>query len=137
MQITINTSSYNQRRMGKPWIAKVDFTTAKGDFSFGDWTGDQYNGGEGVLSVDAAAGDIIARGQKDNRQPKNSAPAFFVVAISGELEGLGDKGAAYKYYLAKKSTAVAPEKETPLAKISDADLIAEVIRRGINIQQAT
>jgi len=79
MEITKETGSYNQRRMGRPWIAKVDFTNSKGDFSWGDWTGDQYNGGAGVLSINAKPGDIIATGQKDNRQPKNSAPDFFVV----------------------------------------------------------
>ena len=40
MQITINTGSYNQRRMGRPWIAKVDFSASpKGEFAWGDWTG--------------------------------------------------------------------------------------------------
>jgi len=136
MEITINTSSYNQRRMGKPWIAKVDFSTPKADFSFGDWTGDQYNGGEGVLSISALPGDIIATGQKDNRQPKNSAPDFFVITESGKLDSIGDKGSAYKYYLANKPAPNAPTKDNPLAEISDADLIAELLRRGLNTQQA-
>jgi hypothetical protein len=89
-----------------------------------------------VLTIEATTGDIIAIGQKDNRQPKNSAPDFYVVAADGTLDSLGDKGDAYKYFLANKSAPIAPEKENPLAKISDTDLIAEVIRRGINIQQA-
>ena len=78
MKITIETNTYNHRRYGKPWIAVVDFAgNAKGDFAWGDWTGDHFNGGAGVLSIVANPGDIIARGQKDNRQPRNSAPAFF------------------------------------------------------------
>ena len=136
MEITTNTSSYNQRRMGKPWIAKVDFNaSAKGEFIWGDWTGDQYNGGAGVLSINADSGDIIATGQKDNRQPKNSAPDFFVVRENGSIDSLGDKGAAYKYYLDNKAVVPSAPKN-PLAGISDADLIAEVIRRGLDIQKA-
>ena len=52
MEITIETHSYNAKRCGRPWIAGVDFSSStKGDFKWGDWTGDQYNGGEGVLSL--------------------------------------------------------------------------------------
>ena len=104
MEIRINTNSYNHRRYGRPWIAKVDFSTPKGDFSWGDWTGDAYNGGEGVLSIDAVPGDIIATGQKDNRKPSNSAPYFYVVTAAGEIENIGDKGTAYKYYLDHKNS---------------------------------
>lgn len=126
MEITIDTISYNQRRMGRPWIARVDFSTPKGDFLWGDWTGDHYNGGAGVLSINADAGDIIATGQKDNRQPKNSAPNFYVVTPEDELKDLGDKGAAYKYYLEHKDTApdldaLRREKETLLARIAEID----------------
>ena len=102
MEITVETNSYNQRRMGRPWIAKVDFSTPKGEFNWGDWTGDRYNGGEGVLTINADAGDIIAQGQKDTRQPRNSAPIFFLVTNDGQLDELGDKGDAYKYYLKNK-----------------------------------
>ena len=124
MQITQETSSYNQRRMGKPWIAKVDFTTPKGDFAWGDWTGDHYNGGEGVLSIDANLGDIIAIGQKDNRQPKNSAPDFFVVMTTGDLDKIGDKGAAYKHYLATKDQGI----DKPALEIEKAQLLARLAK---------
>jgi len=129
MEIRIETASYNQRRYGKPWIAIVDFSeSTKGDFSWGDWTGDHYNGGEGVLSINATPGDIIAKGQKDNRQPKNSAPDFFVVAPNGKLDPLGDKGAAYKYYLEHKDAApnldsLRQERATLLARIAEIDAI--------------
>ena len=99
MEIRIETAIYNNRRFGKPWIAKVNFDNPKGDFVWGEWVGDHFNGGEGVLVIDALPGDIIATGQKDHRQPRNSAPKFSVVVSSGNLENLGDKGAAYKYYL--------------------------------------
>jgi len=129
MEIRIETASYNQRRYGKPWIAIVDFSeSTKGDFSWGDWTGDHYNGGEGVLSINATPGDIIAKGQKDNRQPKNSAPDFYVVGTGGELKSIGDKGAAYKYYLDHKDAApdldaLREERETLLARIAEIDAI--------------
>ena len=128
MEITIETSSYNQRRMGKPWIAKVDFSNPKGDFSWGEWTGDHYNGGEGILSISASPGDIIAKGQKDNRQPRNSAPVFFVVSQTGTLDAIGDKGAAYKYFLESKKAApdldaLKKERETLLIRIVEIDAI--------------
>lgn len=129
MQIERNTASYNHRRMGRPWIAKVDFATPKGEFVFGDWTGDAYNGGEGVLTITADPGDIIAKGQKDNRQPKNSAPDFYVVLPDGKLDPIGDKGEAYKYYLANKTKT--PEYD--LSGIPDAALIAEITKRGITM----
>ena len=133
MDITTETSSYNQRRYGKPWIAKVDFAkSAKGDFSWGYWTGDHYNGGAGVLSISAKPGDIIAGGQKDFRQPKNSAPDFSVVAVDGNLEPLGDKGDAYKYFLEHKDTApgldaLGKERAVLMARITEIDNILKEV----------
>lgn len=126
MQIEINTASYNHRRMGKPWIAKVDFAaSAKGDFAFGEWTGDHYNGSEGVLTISANPGDIIAKGQKDHRQPRNSAPEFYVCGATG-LDFLGDKGAAFKHFLALKKNspdlnALRQERETLMLRVADID----------------
>ena len=131
MEITKETNSYNQRRYGKPWIAKVDFATPKGDYTWGDWTGDRYNGGKGILSITAKAGDIIAIGQKDNRQPRNTAPDFYLVTSSGELESIGDKGAAYKHYLNTKNQgvdkiALKAEKDQLLARIAEINKLLEV-----------
>lgn len=40
MKISIETGSYNERRYGKPWIARVNFSGSKqGDFQWGDWIG--------------------------------------------------------------------------------------------------
>lgn len=135
MEIRIETTSYNHRRYGKPWVANVDFSqSTKGDFSWGDWTGDHYNGGEGVLTITANPGEIIAQGQKDFRKPRNSAPVFFVVNADGGLDsagkysGGGDKGEAYKYYLEHKTAApdldvLRKERETLAARIAEIDAI--------------
>lgn len=130
MNITRETHSYNQRRYGKPWIAKVDFSGGpKGDFSFGEWAGDHYNGGAGVLEIAANPGDIIAIGQKDFRKASNSAPDFFVVDAAGNLNGIGDKGSAYKHYKSAPAIdrdALAAERERLSARIAEIDsLLAE------------
>ena len=131
IKITRNTGSYNQRRMGRPWIAKVDFSASpNGEFVWGNWTGDHYNGGEGVLSIDAAPGDIIAKGQKDNRQSQNSAPDFYQVTTDGKLDPLGDKGAAYKYFLAARKNvpdhdALRAERAQLIARIAEIDAILQ------------
>lgn len=86
MKIAVKTESYNERRYGKPWIAKVIITAAKpgGDFLWGNWIGDYRNGGEGELLLNnLEAGDIYAQGQKDNRQPRNSSPKYYVVDMMG------------------------------------------------------
>lgn len=129
MEITIETSPYNHRRYGRPWIATVDFTqSTKGNFGFGDWTGDHYNGGAGVLTITANPGNIIAQGQKDSRNPRNSAPDFSVVETDGQLGHLGDKGEAYKYFLKHKDNtpnteALTAEKAGLLARIAEIDAL--------------
>lgn len=106
MKIEIETSSYNHRRYGKPWIAIVDFTDTKGEFKFGDWVGS--HGDSGMLMIKAEPGTIIASGQKDFRQPKNSAPDWYVVVESGgnsrhtdKLQKLDDKVSAFKLWREK------------------------------------
>ncbi len=67
MLFTMKTSSYNQSRYGKPWIARLQFTRpGKPDYMFGDWLGSPGCAGE--LSVEVAPGDVIAHGQKDLRK---------------------------------------------------------------------
>ena len=101
MKIELNTDTYNERRYGRPWIAKVDFSkNKKGDFLWGEWIGDHYNGGQGTLILENInPGDIIAEGQKDFRKPRNSAPRFYIVNIDGTITSIGDKGEAYKYFM--------------------------------------
>ena len=103
MNVEFNTGEYNERRYGKPWIAKVDFSTSpKGEYEWGTWVGTP--GSNGILVIDADNGDIIARGQKDYRKPRNSTYRFYQL-INGELVELDGKAAAYKAYQETKGQA--------------------------------
>jgi hypothetical protein len=85
MEISIDTKSYNDRRYGKPWIAKI--TLEGGNelkFNWGHWVGDP--GDAGMLIIDLEPGDFYATGQKDFRKPKKSAPDYFELSESGESE---------------------------------------------------
>lgn len=99
MKLTIDTAPYNSRRYGKPWIALVTFDSAsKAQFAFGSWVG---GGGEaGVLEIDAQPGQIVARGQKDYRKNKNSAPYYYIVTEDGGCDDGGHvtKARAYAAY---------------------------------------
>lgn len=67
MKYTEETNSYNERRYGKPWIAKLDFSApGKPTYTFGSWLG--VPGSSGELSIEVEAGDVIATGQKDHRK---------------------------------------------------------------------
>lgn len=84
MKITASTSSYNERRYGRPWIARVDFSNdPTGEFIWGSWLGQPGEPGE--LTVEAFPGDVVARGQKDLRNPRNSAPDWYIVDGNGNL----------------------------------------------------
>jgi hypothetical protein len=123
IEIKIDTSSYNQRRYGKPWIAVVDFSkNAQGEFKFGEWVGDWRNGSKGVLIITASTGDIVARGQKDNRNNRNSAPEFYKVAGDGTLERFDSKADAYNYVCNNK-----PMSKTDLLKLERELLGARII----------
>ena len=107
MKLNIETSPYNERRYGKPWIARVRFPDAKGEFSWGEWVGQP--GCSGLLMLEAEPGDVVARGQRDNRKMSNSAPDFFVVEPSGSLRGV-TKAEAYTHYHAPKTPQEGPLK---------------------------
>jgi len=95
MKIEKETQCYNERRFGKPWIALVDFSTSNtGTFVFGDWCGDR--GDEGILIINAEPGNIVAFGQKDNRNSRNSKPEFYKVRNDGTLMSVSSKAEAYK-----------------------------------------
>jgi hypothetical protein len=92
MKITKATSSYNQRRYSKPWIASLTAGDKFPKYEWGQWVGDAGDPGE--LIMDVEAGDVIAIGQKDNRG-NNTDQEFYIVGGSGELESV-DKVTAYR-----------------------------------------
>jgi len=137
-RISIETAAYNDRRYGRPWIALVDFTETKGNFTFGDFVGS--HGSAGLLEIEAHPGEIIARGQKDNRQPRNSAPTFHHVEEGGTLSASMSKADALKAWRANQARiASAPRPEGcavedahragPFAAFTDAEVLAEAQRR--------
>lgn len=84
MLYTETTSSYNDRRYGKPWIAKLTFVRpGKPEYIFGDWLGSP--GSEGELSIEVEAGDVIATGQKDIRKNRGGADNIGVVQADGSV----------------------------------------------------
>lgn len=98
-KIQIKTTSYNQRRYSKPWIAIVDFSkNPKGDYKWGSWVGDSRTGSDGLLVVEANEGDIICWGQKDFRG--NNSGSFWYQVRDGEAVHLPGKVEAYKLAIA-------------------------------------
>jgi hypothetical protein len=84
MQLTKDTTSYNERRYGKPWIARVNFKqNVKGDFAWGEWCGQAGN--SGTLYLECEPGDVVAMGQKDFRHQKYSAANYYIVEQDGSL----------------------------------------------------
>jgi hypothetical protein len=117
MLITKNTDSYNSRKVGTPWIAKIIFSKGpQGDYLWGNWTGEQ--GCEGILSLNATSGDIIGI---DNRGSRNA--KYYVVTNDGDLEFIGSKVKAYKFFTENQ------ESPRPLAKYSKKELIDEILKR--------
>lgn len=130
MRLEITTGAYNERRYGKPWIAKVAFPTAKGEFAFGEWAGS--DGRPGLLVIEAEPGDVIARGQKDFRKPANSSPDYYLVTDAGALEPI-EKAEAYQHYQKRSMVAAAApdrialeaERERLLARLAELNTILE------------
>lgn len=97
MKIEIETNSYNDRRYGKPYIATIDFDVdPKGAAKFGIWIGSE--GYAGILQLECQPGDVLMRGQKDNRNPRYSAPDYGFVNVDGSVTWGLTKAAAYKLW---------------------------------------
>ena len=73
--IKIDWHDYNERRYGKPWGALVSFDASgkpKYDFSAGRYLPNDADSSAGVLIIRAAACAIVATGQRDGRNPRNT-----------------------------------------------------------------
>lgn len=85
VRVSKEFGSYNSRRYGKPWIAKVTkWQVGKPpELDFGRYVGDD-SGGE--VEIDAEVGSIIRIGQKDFRSGRGGFSGWYVVQPSGELK---------------------------------------------------
>ena len=129
MRVLKKFGSYNQRRYSRPWIAVVTSwpTGGKPEVKWGSYLGDD-DGGE--TEIEAQVGDVVRWGQKDGRGG-NTEAYWGIVQDDGSILDCEAAGAR-KHWASRQTTPA----ENPLAKISDNDLVAEIIRRGLNIQPA-
>jgi hypothetical protein len=127
MEVKIETGTYNPRRYGNPWIAKASFgPDGKPAYEFGSWIG--RPGEAGVLRIEAEPGDVIARGQRDRGGAGDT--EYNVLQEDGTLGPALTRAEAWEHDTARQ----AKPSDSPLANYTTADLVAELRRRGINVQ---
>jgi hypothetical protein len=82
------TASYNERREGKPWCAKVTGIDSRGKliYEWAEWSG--RIGERGLLRAACKPGEIIAWGQKDNRRPDKSEHHILQMRDDGRMTEL-------------------------------------------------
>lgn len=130
MRVAERFGSYNQRRYGRPWIAKITSWPIGGkpEVQWGGYCGDD-NGGE--VEIEAVPGDIIRTGQKDHRGGKTEA-TWNIVQADGSLLST-DAADARKAWDARQADKAIEHPPMDLSGVSDADLIAEIKRRGLEV----
>ena len=75
--------SYNTRRYGNPWVARITWNGVKPVFDFvGRFA-------SGQLAFEAEPGEIVAMGQKDHRG-NGTTKEFYVLGEDGSLTGLSE-----------------------------------------------
>ncbi len=81
MRVTVEFGSYNSRRYGRPWIAKVIAWPIGGrpELSFGG------NVGSHLVEIDAEPGAIVRWGQKDHRG-NNTTARWGIVQLENAIE---------------------------------------------------
>jgi len=127
MRVTVHYGSYNQRRYGKPWIGKITSwpVGGKAEIKWGSYLGDD-DGGE--CEIEAEVGDIIRSGQKDGRGNGGSND-WFVVNSDGTCSCIDQSEARVAY----NSKQEKPISAIDFSKVSDGELLAEVIKRGLKL----
>lgn len=80
------TSVYNEKRYGKPWIAAVSLDGNKLAYDFHAGTATASYGSSGMLSIPCVPGDIIAWGQKDLRRPDKSNHNLLQMRADGGMD---------------------------------------------------
>ena len=90
------TSTYNEKRYGKPYIALCD--EKANAVRWGEWIGN--HGFAGILEITAPVGSILMKGQKDYRG-NNSVPSYGILKEDGSVEWTS-KAEAVKAYRANQ-----------------------------------
>ena len=81
MTYTVKTSSYNERRYGRPWLGIPQGKMLTKDFAFVQWDG--RPGDEGVFEFNAEPGQIVAEGQKDLRKGRGGIDGYLLCLADG------------------------------------------------------
>ena len=109
MKLTINTPIYNERRYGRPYIGITNPADGKVT-KWGAWIGTPGN--QGILEIDVQPGEIIIKGQKDNRG-NHGTPDYGVVQADGSIEYMGKAEAV------KAARSFATAQATPEPTLQD------------------
>lgn len=88
MRYTQETGSYNDRRYGKPWKAKLTTSMTK-DFEFIEWDGRAGSAGE--FNFEADPGTILAHGQKDIRKGRGGVDGYKICMPDGTMPSVSDE----------------------------------------------
>jgi hypothetical protein len=104
MQISVRFGNYNPRRYSRPWGATVTFSGSKPVYDFGvaNYLTDSSDTSAGELIITCQPGDVVAVGQKDTRQPKNTENTWYLVADDGNYNEI-TRADAYRHWLAKNT----------------------------------
>jgi len=79
---THQTTSYNPRRYGKPWLGRLTGKMLTKDYEFLPWDGSQ--GSEGIFEFRAEPGQIIAHGQKDLRKGRGGIDGYYICYVDDD-----------------------------------------------------
>lgn len=102
------TDPYNERRYGRPWIAKiVGLEGRKLQYEFGTWFGE--DGCAGTLRINCRPGEFFARGQKDFRHPGDSIRETYKMLDDGRVEEV-DYNSVVKVFLDREKAEKASRK---------------------------
>jgi hypothetical protein len=129
MRVSQRFGNYNQRRYGRPWIARITGWPVGGkpEIVWGSYVGDD---GGGEVEIEAISGDIVRTGQKDYRG-NNTDASWYIVQPDGSLSSC-TAAEARQAWDAQQAAAATANPPTDLAGISDIDLINEIKRRGLS-----
>lgn len=86
MRIVKKFPSYDDKKFGRPWIARVTAWPVgqRAELAWGTFLGDPATGGEAEL--EARPGDVVRYGQKDRRTNHDAAARWAFVTGLGALQ---------------------------------------------------